>query len=97
MANAGIKSCSENGEKSDREEQKEVILALAIWVFLPDGYDGVADVRGLNADIPEGADERLWRDFAAETGRVRGVDVPGRRGGHWRMCIPSRRFLSSPL
>ena len=87
--------CSENGKKGGDAEG--IILALAIWIFLPNGYDDVADVQGINADIPKGADEKLWRDFAVKTGRMRGVDVKGRKGAHWRMYILSRHSIPSSL
>ena len=78
-------------------DNEEVILALAIWSFLPDGYDEAADVAGLNEGIPEGADERLWRDFAAKAGRLRAAETGGgrRRVGqaHWRMSSASLAFL----
>ena len=59
------------------------IMALVIWIYLPQGYDAEEDVQKINSNIPDGANERLWRDFGVKTGELRS-EHPGRHEGHWR-------------
>ena len=59
------------------------LAAYAIWIFLPQGYKIEEDPYADTSHIPEGANERLIRDFGKWTGEMRGAHK-GRQGPHWR-------------
>lgn len=58
------------------------IMAYAIWKYLPQGYKPEDDGQVVIKEIPDGANERLLRDFCKITGEIRS-EHPGRREEHW--------------
>ncbi len=70
------------------------IVAFAIWIYWPNGYKMEEDSFANVQEVPEGANEKLMRDFGRMTGELRG-DHEGRKGPHW--CKSSSSLSQSPL
>ena len=51
------------------------------------GIIAADDHQAMVIDVPDGANERLWEDFATKTGVLRNEHL-GRHQGHWRkVCM----------
>jgi len=74
---------------------KDTIVAYAVWIFLPRGYDVYDDPQSKAGEIPAGANAALVSEFARRLGVVRGE---GRRAGeaHWCTLLSARYCTFSP-
>ena len=74
------------------EPKTNEIMAVIIWIYLPNGYKPAEDPQTQVSEIPAGGNEQLIRDIAVKTAELRSENS-GRHEGHWRKCLKSMAII----